>query len=321
MTKEIEYDVALTFAGPDRKYAEKLAHHLSEAGVRVFYDKFETERLWGEDLYTYLADIYSKRARYCVMFLSKHYAELLWTNHERRFAQARAFRENSAYILPLKIDDTEIPGVADTIGYVNLLTTPIEEVAGLVLRKLNLDQTIGDKRQDWEDAVTTFAREMIAQQKQDLGVANYVPLRYENRSGHNGNTEEALNTWLSQPSDPVMLILGDYGTGKTTFCRWLTLQVSENIVNKHDIPLIPVFAPLREVAQFLTAADPIVPILDYCAIPRVSEQQVRYLIIFDGYDELLDKNQRSSFHSLLRRLIRRPSAKIPNYCTLPFFQI
>ncbi len=48
------------------------------------------------------------------MFLSRNYAAKLWTNHEREAAQARAFRENEEYILPIRLDDTEIPGILQT---------------------------------------------------------------------------------------------------------------------------------------------------------------------------------------------------------------
>lgn len=43
-----EYDVALSFAGEDREYVEQVATLLLNAGIRVFYDKFETVKLWGE---------------------------------------------------------------------------------------------------------------------------------------------------------------------------------------------------------------------------------------------------------------------------------
>lgn len=54
----MEYNIALSFAGEDRKYVEKIAYGLKERGVKVFYDKFKTSELWGKDLYQYLNDIY-----------------------------------------------------------------------------------------------------------------------------------------------------------------------------------------------------------------------------------------------------------------------
>src|SRR5207244_3233712 len=109
-----DYDVTLSFAGEDRAYVEQVAAALYALGIRVFYDRYEQVDLWGKDLYTHLDDVYRKRARYCVVFISRHYGEKLWPNHERKSAQARAFEETSEYILPIRFDATEVPGMLPT---------------------------------------------------------------------------------------------------------------------------------------------------------------------------------------------------------------
>ena len=114
------YDVALSFAGEDRLYVDEVARHLEAVGVRVFYDQFETVSLWGRDLYQLLAEIYSRRARFTVVFVSHHYAEKRWTSHELRAAQEKAFRESADSILPARFDDTELPGVFETTGFIDL---------------------------------------------------------------------------------------------------------------------------------------------------------------------------------------------------------
>src|SRR5208283_3705655 len=58
-----QVDVALSFAGEERKYAESIAAQLKAQGVSVFYDDSEKADLWGCDLYTYLHEMYSKKAR------------------------------------------------------------------------------------------------------------------------------------------------------------------------------------------------------------------------------------------------------------------
>jgi hypothetical protein len=72
------------------------------------------------------------------MLISKNYANKLWTNHEREAAQARAFKENRPYILPLRIDDTEIPGILSTTGYINYREESINSIACLLKEKLGL---------------------------------------------------------------------------------------------------------------------------------------------------------------------------------------
>ena len=135
--KKKQYDVVLSFAGKDRRHAEKLAKLLEAGGYSVFYDKNELAHLLGKNLYDRLSSIYKDEARYCVMFLSKHYAQEKWTNHERKSAQAREFEESREYIIPIRLDDTEIPGILPTDGYLDLRSTTIEQVYQVLVEKLS----------------------------------------------------------------------------------------------------------------------------------------------------------------------------------------
>lgn len=137
MTSKHEYQVALSFAGENRQYVEKVAHHLKNSGINVFYDEFEQVDLWGKDLYSHLDSVYRNKARYCVMFISEAYRKKLWTNHERESAQARAFAENQEYILPARFDDTQIPGIRPTTGYINLRHYTPQQLAELISQKVN----------------------------------------------------------------------------------------------------------------------------------------------------------------------------------------
>lgn len=132
----MEYDVALSFAGEDREYVEAVASELKKQGVRVFYDNFETVNLWGKDLYTHLQDVYQNQAKYTVIFISEHYAKKLWTNHERKMAQARAFSESNEYILPARFDDTKIKGIVPTTGFIDLRRYTPKEFSDLICKKL-----------------------------------------------------------------------------------------------------------------------------------------------------------------------------------------
>jgi hypothetical protein len=131
-----DYDIALSFAGEDRSFVEAVARELIQNEIRVFYDRYESATLWGKNLYEYLDEIYRERATLCVLFLSKAYRERLWTNHERRSAQARAFRERREYILPVRLDGTEIPGIPETIAYIDGTVTSPSQISALVIEKL-----------------------------------------------------------------------------------------------------------------------------------------------------------------------------------------
>lgn len=142
-SKHYDYDVALSFAGEDRVYADALAEELRHHGLSVFYDTYEKSTLWGKNLYSYLSDIYQNKAHYCVMFLSCHYAIKLWTNHEREAAQARAFEENEEYILPIRLDDTKIPGIPTTIAYLSWPPETPETIADAIVEKLGKKPKVG----------------------------------------------------------------------------------------------------------------------------------------------------------------------------------
>lgn len=131
-----KYDIAISFAGEDREVAESIAEKLKSQGINVFYDSYEKATLWGKDLYVHLNDVYKNKAKFCLMIISEKYRDKQWTNHERKAAQARAFSQNKEYILPLKLDDTEIPGLNETIGYVDYRQSNSEEVVDLLNDKL-----------------------------------------------------------------------------------------------------------------------------------------------------------------------------------------
>lgn len=136
MTKNYEYQVALSFAGEDRDYVSKVATLFKVQEISVFYDEFEEAKLWGKDLYEYLDEIYREKAKYCIIFASKHYAKKLWPTHERKSAQERALKQNEEYILPARFDDTEIPGIRSTIKYIDLNNYSPEEFVELTVQKL-----------------------------------------------------------------------------------------------------------------------------------------------------------------------------------------
>ncbi len=73
----------------------------------------------------------------CVLFISKYYEQKVWTNHERRSAQARAVTENREYILPVRLDETEIPGLTQTIRYFEFNKVSLEGLVEATLKNLS----------------------------------------------------------------------------------------------------------------------------------------------------------------------------------------
>jgi hypothetical protein len=132
-----DYDVALSFAGANRRCANALADSLLSRGLRVFYDEYEKANLWGKDLVQHLDEVYRLRARCCIVLVSRDYASSIWTNHELKSALARSLIDNEEYLLPVRLDDAVLPGLRPTVGYVALTSSAdVEQIADLLAEKL-----------------------------------------------------------------------------------------------------------------------------------------------------------------------------------------
>lgn len=139
MDSKYKYEVALSFAGEQRDFVEKIALYLKENGINVFYDYFEQVELWGKDLTAKLEEIYTNEARYCVIFISKDYAEKEWTCHECAAAAQRMLNsrvKSVDYILPVRFDNTKLPAVFNTTGYIDAnIFTPLK-IGEMLVRKI-----------------------------------------------------------------------------------------------------------------------------------------------------------------------------------------
>ena len=89
-----QYQVALSFAGEQRAYVERVAQDLQARGIALFYDGFEKVALWGRSGTETFQGVFEQRSAYVVMFISKEYVEKSWPRHERRSALTWIIRED-----------------------------------------------------------------------------------------------------------------------------------------------------------------------------------------------------------------------------------
>ena len=139
MDETYKYDVALSFAGEDRKYVEEVALFLKKKNIAVFYDYFEEENLWGKNLISYLEEIYTHKSKYCVIFISQYYVQKEWTCYESAAAMVRLLDSNTKqkeYLLPVKFDETKVPGILSTIGFIDGKKKTPDEIGNLIIKKL-----------------------------------------------------------------------------------------------------------------------------------------------------------------------------------------
>lgn len=136
---DFKHEVALSFAGEQRTYVQQVAAGLDAAGVSNFFDERASVEMWGEDLAVYLERVYRNEARFVVVFVSAEYAEKAWPRREFRSALARAIEEKGAYILPVRFDDTELPGLLPTVGYLSAQELQPIDVVRAIQEKLGHD--------------------------------------------------------------------------------------------------------------------------------------------------------------------------------------
>jgi hypothetical protein len=130
------WDVAVSFAGEQRKLVEQLRDALNGRGYTVFYDFDQQHQLWGQNLRVKLADVYANEAEYMLIVLSKEYPEKDWPSFELDVGRAAKKKRTQEYLLPLVADDVPIVGLSKDVGYLDLRTTSIDDIADTLAKKI-----------------------------------------------------------------------------------------------------------------------------------------------------------------------------------------
>lgn len=138
-TAQRQFEVAVSYASPDRSYVEEVVSALKGRGVSVFYAPDEQADIIGRNLIDYLHEVYLTRARYCLVFISKSYLSSQWTNRvERQAAQERGLAEDGRYLIPVRLDDSALPGLPSTTADIRNATP--RQVADRVISILQRDE-------------------------------------------------------------------------------------------------------------------------------------------------------------------------------------
>ncbi len=120
----------------------------------------------------------------------------------------------------------------------------------------------------------------------------YVPQRYRMASPDDDGVRAALIeqaiAWLSADNARLIIVLGDFGRGKTSFLRQLTRTLPG------ELPaLLPVLVELRSLEKAPTLDELLAQYLVKQGVEDISPAKLRYMVssgrivlLFDGFDEL-----------------------------------
>ena len=240
---KFKYDIAVSFVDEDRPIVEEFVNALAENDISVFYDSWEQAQLWSKDLY-------QQAAQYCVIFISETYLKKAFTKHEQRSAQAKAFQQNSEYIFPIKLDDTELPELPSTIAHMDLRQTSIKEIANILLKKIGAERKLNTaeigkliKSENVDDRSIALSQIAIFRLKDFLDIAIDIMLNDASSNIRemaawaldNLNDERALSAFITAIHDEKFSVRSAAGWGLVHLGK-MVIPYMQEIIEKDENP-------------------------------------------------------------------------------------
>jgi hypothetical protein len=105
---------------------------------KIFYDRYLESEIMGPNMSARLQRIYHDESDLIVVFISAEYQTKEWCGLEWRAVQDIIKKRKHEDILPMRFDDTDVPGLFSIDGYVELRDRDPENVADLILERLEL---------------------------------------------------------------------------------------------------------------------------------------------------------------------------------------
>jgi hypothetical protein len=108
------------------------------------------------------------------------------------------------------------------------------------------------------------------------------------------NMSKFFSSWLKSKGGARICLLGDYGSGKTSFCQWYAVQQAKKHLKNPSSELIPLLIPLNRYTKTINVNALITDfVVNDCQINnfRLSSfmfllEYGRFLLILDGFDEM-----------------------------------
>jgi tetratricopeptide (TPR) repeat protein len=134
--RRYEYDVALSYASETERLVRQVARYLQAENLRVFFAPARVGELWGKDAGEFQY-VYGPASQYVVPFVSEHYVTKEWPLLEFRSANREARTRQGEFILPVRIDDSRLPGLRKNVQYVSAKRHSARKIAEFLVAKFD----------------------------------------------------------------------------------------------------------------------------------------------------------------------------------------
>jgi Restriction endonuclease/NACHT domain len=143
------------------------------------------------------------------------------------------------------------------------------------------------------------------------GLLDQIPIASEVAEDEPVDTVSYVDSWLAEPGGARLSILGDYGTGKTSFCRWYAAYLGRRYLADPDRCRVPLLLRLHRFTTGLLEWEGVVTdfLANECGISGMPVGAFRellargdFVLLLDGFDEMARQVDREIRYSTIAAL-------------------
>ena len=139
--------IALSYPGTHRELAKQVVYALRQLTrlprEQILFDLFHEAELSRFDLDVYLPKLYADESELVVVFLGGDYEHSQWCGLEWRAIRQLIKERHGSQIMPMRLDQSEVPGVYSTDGFMDIRNRDPEEIAARIVERLELNRGRG----------------------------------------------------------------------------------------------------------------------------------------------------------------------------------